>query len=100
VVTVDRPTGAHDRCILVAMKCIEAALAVLASAGAVATMTAGVAIAEPKAEHAPGDQCIGADIGRKDVGPNGQAIICDSNYHWEPYVGQSPNDPWVSAQNP
>lgn len=82
------------------MKYIGAALAVLTSAGAVATMTAGVAIAEPKAEHVPGDQCIGADIGRKDVGPNGQAIICDSNYHWEPYVGQTPNDPWVSAQNP
>jgi hypothetical protein len=59
-----------------------------------------VAIAEPKAEHVVGEQCIGADIGRQDVAPSGQAIICDSNYHWEPYVGQTPNDPWVTAQNP
>lgn len=65
-----------------------------------ASVTASVAIAEPNAEHVAGEQCIGADIGKRDVAPNGQAIICDSNYHWEPYVGQTPNDPWVTAQNP
>lgn len=73
-----------------AMKCIGEALAALVFAGAVANATAGAAIAEPKAQHVVGDQCIGADIGRKDVAPNGQAIICDSNYHWEPYVGPDP----------
>lgn len=81
------------------MKRVVGALAAFAIAASVASMTAGAAIAEPKAEHVVGDQCIGADIGRRDVAPNGQGIICDSNYHWEPYVGQTPNDPWVTAQN-
>lgn len=82
------------------MKRIGATLAALVFAGTVANTTAGAAIAGPKAQHIAGDECIGADIGRKDVAPSGQAIICDSNYHWEPYVNQTPNDPWVSAQNP
>jgi hypothetical protein len=82
------------------MKRIAGAVAALAFAGTIAGATAGVAAAEPKPGHVVGDQCIGADIGRRDVAPNGQAIICDSNYHWEPYVGQAPNDPWVTAQNP
>ena len=82
------------------MKYIVAALAAFTFAGIIASVTTRVAIAEPEAEHVIGEQCIGADIGRKDVAPNGQAIICDSNYQWEPYVGQTPNDPWVSAQNP
>lgn len=82
------------------MKQVAGALAAFTFAGTTASMTADAAIAEPKAEHVVGEQCIGADIGRQDVAPNGQAIICDSNYHWEPYVGQTPNDPWVSAQNP
>jgi hypothetical protein len=81
------------------MKHIAGAMAAFAFAGTIASMTAGAAIAEPKAEHVVGEQCIGADIGRRDVAPNGQAIICDSNYNWEPYVGQTPNDPWVTAQN-
>ncbi len=81
------------------MRRIGGALNAFAIAGTIASVTAGAAIAEPKAEHVVGDQCIGADIGRRDVAPNGQAIICDSNYHWEPYVGQTPNDPWVTAQN-
>ena len=78
---------------------IAAFLAAFAFAGAVATMTAGAASAAPRAEHNVGDQCIGADIGRRAVAPNGQAIICDSNYHWQPYVGQNPSDPWVSGQH-
>ncbi len=78
---------------------IAIALAAFAFAGAVATMTAGAASAQPRAEHNVGDQCIGADIGRRAVAPNGQAIICDSNYRWEPYVGQTPNDPWVTGQH-
>ena len=83
------------------MKCIGAALVALTfAAGMIVSVTAGMATAEPKAEHVVGEECIGADIGRQDVAPNGQAIICDSNYHWEPYVGQTPNDPWVTAQNP
>ena len=82
------------------MKRIAGALAAFAFAGTTVGVTAAAAIAEPKAEHVVGEQCIGADIGRQDVAPNGQAIICDSNYHWEPYVGQTPNDPWVTAQNP
>ena len=82
------------------MKQVAGALAAFTFAGTIASMTADAAIAEPKAEHVVGEQCIGADIGRQDLAPNGQAIICDSNYHWEPYVGQTPNDPWVSAQNP
>ena len=81
------------------MKRIAGALAAFAFAGTMASVTADAAIAEPRAQHVVGDQCIGADIGRHDVAPNGQAIICDSNYHWEPYVGQKPNDPWVTAQN-
>ncbi|MBW0015010.1 hypothetical protein [Mycobacterium sp.] len=62
-------------------------------------MTAGAAIAVPRADHVVGEQCIGADIGRRAVAPNGQAIICDGSYHWVPYVGQIPNDPWVTGQN-
>lgn len=82
------------------MKHIAGAVAALAFAGTVGCITADRAAAEPIATtHAVGDPCIGADIGRKDVAPDGQAIICDSNYHWEPYVGQVPNDPWVSGQN-
>ena len=81
------------------MKHIAGAMAAFAFAGTIASMTAGAAIAEPKAEHVVGEQCIGADIGRRNVAPNGQAIICDSDYHWEPYIGQTPNDPWVTAQN-
>ena len=92
--------GPDERRILLPMKHTAAAVAAFVFAGTVATVTAGVAIAEPKAAHVVGDECIGADIGRKDVAPSGRPIICDSNYHWEPYVGQSPNDPWVSAQNP
>ncbi len=82
------------------MKHLAGTLAALAFAGTVASVTAGVSVAEPRAEHVVGEQCIGADIGRQDVAPNGQTIICDSNYRWEPYVGQTPNDPWVSGQNP
>jgi hypothetical protein len=82
------------------MKQAAGALAAFTFAGTIAIMTAGVTIAQPRAEHVVGEQCIGADIGRQDVAPNGQAIICDSNYHWEPYVGQTPDDPWVTAQNP
>jgi len=54
------------------MKRVVGALAAFAIAASVASMTAGAAIAEPKAEHVVGDQCIGADIGRRDVAPNGQ----------------------------
>jgi hypothetical protein len=104
---IDRSSGltlskhlVGERCMLLAMKHIAAALAANIFAGTIVSMTAGMAMAEPKAEHVVGEQCIGADIGRKDVALTGQAIICDSNYHWEPYVGQTPNDPWVSAQNP
>ncbi|MGA8547382.1 MAG: hypothetical protein WB785_19280 [Mycobacterium sp.] len=82
------------------MKHVAGALAALTFAGTIAAMTNGVAIAEPKADHVVGEQCIGADIGRQDVAPDGQAIICDSNYQWEPYVGQTPSDPWVNAQRP
>ena len=82
------------------MKHVAGALAAFTFAGAVASATAAAAIAEPRADHVIGEQCIGADIGRQDVAPNGQPIICDSNYQWEPYVGQTPNDPWVSGQNP
>jgi hypothetical protein len=82
------------------MKWIAGTLAAFAFGGIIASVTPGAAIAEPRAEHVVGEQCIGADIGRQDVAPNGQAIICDSNYHWEPYVGQTPNDPWVTDQNP
>jgi hypothetical protein len=82
------------------MKRIVGALAALGFTGTLTGMTAGVATAEPKVAHVVGEQCIGADIGMRDVAPDGQAIICDSNYHWEPYVGQTPNDPWVTAQNP
>jgi hypothetical protein len=78
------------------MKRIGGALAAFAVAGTIASVTAGAAIAEPKAEHVVGEQCIGADIGRQDVAPNGQAIICDSNYQWEPYVGQTPVHSWGS----
>jgi hypothetical protein len=78
------------------MNRIAGALAAFAIAGITASMTASAAIAEPKAEHVVGEQCIGADIGRRDVAPNGQAIICDSNYHWEPYVGQTPVHTWGS----
>jgi len=92
--------GIGERRILLAMKRTAGALAAITFAGTIGSMTAGVAIAEPKAEHVVGEQCIGADIGRRDVAPNGQAIICDSNYQWEPYVGQTPNDPWVTGQNP
>ncbi|MEB3984317.1 hypothetical protein OQ968_24020 [Mycobacterium sp. 663a-19] len=81
------------------MKRMAVAMAAFAVAGTVAGTTAGAAIAEPKAEHVVGEQCIGADIGKRDVAPNGQAIICDSNYQWMPYTGQKPNDPWVTAQN-
>ena len=73
-------------------------LALFAVAGAIAGVTARTATAVPMPEHVVGDQCIGADIGRKDVAPNGQAIICDSNYRWEPDIGQTPSDPWVSGQ--
>lgn len=82
------------------MKYVAAALAASICVGTIASISAGMAVAEPKAEHDVGEQCIGADIGRKDVAPNGQVIICDSNYRWGPYVGQTPNDPWVTAQNP
>lgn len=82
------------------MTSIAGAIAAFAFTGTIASMTAGVAVAEPRAEHVVGEQCIGADIGRQDVAPNGQPIICDSNYQWEPYVGQTPNDPWVTGQNP
>lgn len=82
------------------MEHVAEVLAAFTFAGTIASVTGGVAIAEPRTEHVVGEQCIGADIGRQDVAPNGQAIICDSNYHWEPYVGQTPNDPWVTAQNP
>jgi len=81
------------------MKAIPAVLAGAVLFGAVAGVTASTATAEPLAEHAVGDQCMGADIGRKDIAPNGQPIICDSNYTWEPNVGQVPNDPWVTAQH-
>jgi hypothetical protein len=72
------------------MKRLVGALAAFAFAATIASMTAGGAIGEPKAEHVVGEQCIGADIGKRDVAPNGQAIICDSNFQWEPYVGQTP----------
>jgi hypothetical protein len=85
---------------LLTMKKVAAALALFTFAGTIAGITSGVSTAGPKTDHVVGDECIGADIGRKDVAPNGQAIICDSNYRWEPYVGQTPNDPWVTAQNP
>lgn len=75
-------------------------MAAFAFAGTIVGMTSGLAVAQPRAEHVVGEPCIGADIGRQDVAPNGQAIICDSSYQWEPYVGQTPNDPWVSGQNP
>ena len=81
------------------MKRIAEVLAAFALASATISVTPSVAVAERMAEHVVGDQCIGADIGRKDVATNGQAIICDSNYHWEPFVGQTPNDPWVAGQN-
>jgi hypothetical protein len=89
------PTACARR-ILLAMKRMPGALAAFAFAGTIASMTAGAAIAEPKAEHVVGEECIGADIGRRAVAPNGQAIICDSNYHWEPYVGQTPTHSWGS----
>jgi len=82
------------------MNRIAGALAAFAFAATMASMTAAAAIAAPNPEHVVGEQCIGADIGRQDVAPNGQSIICDSNYRWEPYVGQAPSDPWVTAQNP
>ena len=68
---------------------------VIAQAGAA---VAGVAAADPLPQHVVGEQCIGADIGRKDLTPSGQVIICDSNYHWQPYTGQTPTDPWVAGQ--
>ena len=72
------------------MKHIAGAMAAFAFAGTIASMTAGAAIAEPRAEHLVGDECIGAEIGKRDVTPSGQAIICDSDFHWRPYVGQTP----------
>jgi hypothetical protein len=80
------------------MRRIAAALAAFAIAGTVASATPGAAAA-PMAQHVVGDDCIGADIGLRDVASTGQAIICDSNYRWEPYRGQTPNDPWVAAQH-
>lgn len=80
------------------MNVIPTVLAVIVQLGVVGGVTASAATAAPLAEHAVGDQCIGADIGRKDVSPDGQPIICDSSYTWQPYVGQTPNDPWVTAQ--
>lgn len=68
---------------------------VIAQAGAA---VADVAAADPLPQHVVGEQCIGADIGRKDLTPSGQVIICDSNYRWEPYTGQTPTDPWVAGQ--
>ena len=44
-----------------------------------------------------GDQCIGADIGRRSVDVNGIAILCD-NYMWRQDVGQEPRHPWVEDQ--
>lgn len=44
-----------------------------------------------------GDQCIGADIGRRSVDANGTAILCD-NYMWRQDVGQEPRHPWVEDQ--
>lgn len=44
-----------------------------------------------------GDQCIGADIGRRAVDANGTAIVCD-NYMWRQDVGQEPSHPWVDDQ--
>ena len=78
------------RRILLAMKRIAAALAAFAFAGTVAGMTAGPAIAAPRAEHVVGEQCAGYQIGQRDVDPKGKPIICDGNYQWEPYVGQVP----------
>lgn len=91
--------GVGERCILPTMKRAAGALAILVIAGTFAIVTPPAATAEPKAEHVVGEQCIGADIGRRDVAPSGQAIVCDSNYQWMPYIGQQPNDPWVTAQN-
>ncbi|MUL68328.1 hypothetical protein BOO86_27925 [Mycobacterium sp. CBMA 234] len=67
-----------------------------AQAGTGVGMT--VAAAAPMAQHVVGEQCIGAEIGRKDLTPSGQVIICDGNYRWEPYAGQTPSDPWVAGQ--
>lgn len=44
-----------------------------------------------------GDQCAGADIGRKNVDANGTAIVCD-NYQWAADVGQVPRHPWADSQ--
>jgi hypothetical protein len=82
------------------MNHFRGAFATLALAASVAGATAGVCAAQPWAQHFVGEDCIGADIGRQDVAPNGQPIICDSDYRWEPYVGQNPSDPWVDAQHP
>lgn len=100
VTEVNRFATAGARCTLRATKRIAGALAALALAGTITSMTAGVAIAEPKAEHVVGEQCIGADIGRQDVASSGQAIICDSNYHWEPYVGQTQMIPGSPPKTP
>jgi hypothetical protein len=72
------------------MKRFAVAVAAFAFAGTFSGLAAGAAIAEPRAEHLVGDECIGAEIGKRDTTPAGQAIICDSNFHWEPYVGQVP----------
>jgi len=82
------------------MNRIAGALVAFAFTATLSGITAGAATAAPQPEHVVGEQCIGADIGRHDVDPNGQSIICDSNYRWQPYVGQVPSDPWVTAQNP
>jgi hypothetical protein len=82
------------------MKYLAGALAAITFAGIVGIAKAAASVAVPRADHVVGEDCIGADIGRQDVAPNGQVIICDSNYRWEPYVGQTPSDPWVDAQNP
>jgi hypothetical protein len=81
------------------MKRIAGVLAAFALAGAVAGVTAGVAAAEPKPEHVVGDNCFGYEVAKKEIDPYNRVIICDSNYHWEPYTGQVPEDPWVAGQH-
>lgn len=44
-----------------------------------------------------GQSCIGADIGRTAIDPNGTAIVCD-DYQWVPNTGQTPRHPWADDQ--
>jgi hypothetical protein len=83
-------------------KTITVKITLLSAAAATALLIAhpSTAAAGPAHQYSAGQSCPGASIGMKADDPaTGQFIVCDTDYTWHVYTGQTPHHSWADDQN-